>query len=80
MIPRMKKPRKNFKNETESIKFAQHHGIIKDLKPCLKDGSVLKQISRLKYKCKQKNCRKIYSIQKESILGNMHIDLTISFI
>jgi hypothetical protein len=39
MVPRMKQPAKIFKNETESKKFAQHHGIIKDLKPCPKDGS-----------------------------------------
>jgi hypothetical protein len=73
MIPRRKQQEKIFDDETDSIKFAQHHGIIKNFTTCLKDGSGLKQINRLKYKCKQKNCRKINSIQKESILENMHI-------
>jgi hypothetical protein len=46
----------------------------KDLTTCPKDGSGLKQITNLIYKCKQKNFRNIYSMQKGSILESMKID------
>lgn len=65
MIPLRKDLEKFFNDEQLAIKYFYDKNILCYIPCCPVDGSSMKQISSLRYKCRKKTLRKIYSVLRK---------------
>lgn len=75
MIPLRKDLEKFFNDEQLAIKYFYDKNILCYIPCCPVDGSSMKQISSLRYKCRKKTHRKIYSALTQTIFKNLQIKI-----
>lgn len=73
MIPKRKELESIFNDEKLAVEFLVANNILPHIPQCPEDGYSMTQISAIKFKCKKKTHRKIYSSLSESKLRNLHI-------
>lgn len=76
MIPARKKIKKIFDCESEAIKFAVENGIIPLVTSCPHDSYSVKEITKTKYKCRKKTCRKWIYPMRDTVLRKLKISFS----